>query len=79
MSWKSFFIITIILYIVLSLPSIFSFGYVIDWVPEATAFQMVKGYVVEGLATNFLFKLLIAVLVGVVASLYRYKRSLVKS
>ncbi|TYS67830.1 hypothetical protein FZC76_14825 [Sutcliffiella horikoshii] len=79
MSWKSFFIITIIIYIVLSLPGIFSIGYVIDWVPEATAFQKVKGYVVEGLTTNFLFKLLIAVIVGLVASLYRNRNSLVKS
>ncbi len=78
MSWKLFFIITFIVYIVLSLPGIFGVGYVIDWVPEATIFQKVKGYVREGLSTNFLLKLFIAIIVGATASLFRSKGNIVK-
>lgn len=76
MSWKSFFIITILVYILLSLPGIFSLGYVIDWIPDATVFQKARGYVVEGLGANFLLKILIAVIAGLFTSLYR--SSLVK-
>lgn len=75
MSWKSFFIISI----VLSLPVIFANGYVIDWVPEVTIFQKAKGYVVEALTANFLLKLIIAFIVGLIVSLYRSKRSIIKS
>ncbi|WP_404469510.1 hypothetical protein [Sutcliffiella horikoshii] len=78
MSWKLFFIITFIVYIVLSLPGIFGVGYVIDWVPEATIFQKVKGYVREGLSTNFLLKLSITIIVGATTSLFRSKRNIVK-
>ncbi|WP_404430732.1 hypothetical protein [Sutcliffiella horikoshii] len=78
MSWKLFFIIPFIVYIVLSLPGIFGVGYVIDWVPEATIFQKVKGYVREGLTANSLLKLSIAIIVGATASLFRSKRNIVK-
>jgi hypothetical protein len=75
MHWKSFIIFTIIAYIVLSLPSIFSVGYVIDWVPETTIFQKAKGYVVEGLIAYSLLKLPVATLVGLLASLHKSKRN----
>ncbi|WP_226682991.1 hypothetical protein [Sutcliffiella horikoshii] len=79
MSWKRFFITTITAYIVLSLPGIFSVGYVIDWVPGTTIFQKAKGYVVEGLIAYFLLKIPFAILVGLLASTYRRKRNVVKS
>ncbi|WP_339148846.1 MULTISPECIES: hypothetical protein [unclassified Sutcliffiella] len=75
MVWKSFLILTIVVYLSLSLPSMLGIGYVIDWVPEATAFQMAKGYVGQGLKANFPLKLLIAVIVALIASLYRRKRT----
>ncbi|MCG1023588.1 hypothetical protein [Sutcliffiella horikoshii] len=75
MFWKSFFFLTIIVYLLLSLPSILGVGYVIDWVPEATAFQKAKGYIGQGLKVNFLLKLLIAVIVALIASLLRRKRT----
>lgn len=79
MSWKSFLMTTITAYIVLSLPGIFSVGYVIDWVPGTTISQKAKGYVMEGLIAYFLLKLPIAFLVGLLASSYRGKRNVVKS
>lgn len=44
-------------------------GYVIDWVSEATMFQIFKGYVVGGLAENFFMKIIISAVAGVIVSL----------
>ncbi|EDL66708.1 hypothetical protein [Bacillus sp. SG-1] len=55
-------IVFFLVYLLLSLPAMFSFGYVIDWVPEATLLQKFKGYVVEGLVQYFLLKVVISII-----------------
>ena len=57
-------IVFFLVYLLLSLPAMFSFGYVIDWVPEATLLQKFKGYVVEGLVQYFLLKVVISIIVA---------------
>lgn len=68
MNLKAFLIGFVLVYILISLPGIIGIGYVIDWVSEATLFQKFKGYVVDGLLDNFLIKIVIASIVGVVVS-----------
>jgi hypothetical protein len=43
MNLKAFLIKFVIVYVSISLPEIFGIGTVIDWVPEATLFQKLKG------------------------------------
>jgi len=74
MNLKAFLIIFVLVYVSISLPEIFGIGTVIDWVPEATLFQKLKGYVIEGLLNNFLGKTVIACIVGIVVSLVISKR-----
>ena len=54
---KSFMIVFIAVYFLMSLPGMLAIGYVIDWVPEATLIQKFKGYVIEGLTNNFKSKI----------------------
>lgn len=56
-------------YLLISLPDILGFGYVIDWGPGATLFQKVKGYVVSGLSENFVWKCILAVVIGLCVSI----------
>ena len=74
MNLKAFLIIFVLVYVSISLPEIFGIGTVIDWVDEATFFQKLKGYVIEGLLNNFLGKTVIACIVGIVVSLVISKR-----
>ncbi|KMJ57235.1 hypothetical protein AB685_17695 [Bacillus sp. LL01] len=74
MHWKRFIITTVFVYTLISIPGILSVGYVIDWVPEATVFQKVKGYAVEGLTANFLLKLPIAAIIGFFASVFNTRK-----
>jgi type III secretory pathway component EscS len=76
MSLKAFMIGFVLVYLLISLPAILGIGYVIDWVPEATLFQKFKGYVVNGLLNNFLIKILIASIVGVIVSFVIARRRL---
>ncbi len=70
MRLKTFMTALISVYVLISLPAIFSFGYVIDWVPEATLFQKFKAYVVDGLINNFILKVVIAVITAAIISLF---------
>lgn len=45
---KRFILSFVITYLFLSLLLSFSIGYTIDWIPEATLTQKIKGYVIEG-------------------------------
>lgn len=74
MNLKALFIAFVFVYVLISLPAILGIGYIIEWVPEATLFQKIKGYVVEGLLNNFLIKVVIAFIVGIVVSLVISKR-----
>ena len=63
------------IYLLISLPAMFGIGYEIDWVSEATFPQKLKGYVIEGIANNYLIKIAISILGSVIFSLFlsRYK------
>ncbi|MFE8702924.1 hypothetical protein ACFYKX_20155 [Cytobacillus sp. FJAT-54145] len=61
---KRFVLTFLIVYLLTSIPTILGFGYVIDWAVEATVFQKVKVYIVNGLVENFPVKIIIAAIVG---------------
>lgn len=69
MNIKRFFLGFIVIYILISLPSMFGIGYVIDWVPEVTFYQKIKGYVIGGLENNYLVKIISSAIVGIIFSL----------
>ena len=54
---KTFILSFIVVYVLISLPVMLGFGYVIDWHPEATFLQKFNGYVMEGLTNNYLMKI----------------------
>lgn len=74
MNLKAFFITFVLVYIAISLPAIVGIGYVIDWIPEATWYQKLKGYVMDGLQNHFLIKTIIASIAGIVVSVVITKR-----
>ncbi|ERG66749.1 hypothetical protein [Exiguobacterium chiriqhucha] len=80
MNIKTFTLMFIVIYLVLSLPSMLGIGYVIDWIPQASLSQRIRGYVMEGLANGFQFKIIISAIVSVglisLLSEYRVKKSL---
>lgn len=51
-------------YIVLSLPFIFGFGYVIDWTSDATLTQKVVANINEGLEYGYMIKLSVSLFIG---------------
>ncbi len=57
---KKFILSFVITYLFLSLLLSFSIGYTIDWIPETTLTQKIKGYVIEGFTRFNIIKLLIA-------------------
>lgn len=61
---KRFILSIIITYLFLSLLLSFSIGYTIDWIPEATLAQKIKGYDFEGFTRFNVVKLLIAAGIG---------------
>ena len=69
---KRFAIVFICTYALISLPAILGFGYVIDWVDDATILQRLKGYVAGGLAENYIIKLVISGIVAVVINYFLY-------
>ena len=71
---KTFILSFIVLYLMISLPVMLGFGYVIDWDPEATVLQKFNGYVIEGLTNNYLMKIIISLVVGAFVSLFLAKR-----
>ena len=75
MKIKTFILGWIVVYILISLPAMLGIGYVIDWVPDATFLQKLKGYVVEGLTNNYLIKIIISIIVSAILSLFLQKRS----
>lgn len=56
----------IIVYVVISLPAMLGIGYVIDWIPEASLSQKLKGYVIEGLTNGFHLKIAISAIASLV-------------
>ncbi len=60
----------IIAYLLLSLPAMFGIGVMIDWIPEATFSQKVKGYVVEGFTNNYLIKIVVSIFASVLCSFF---------
>ncbi|WP_174316215.1 hypothetical protein [Exiguobacterium sp. JMULE1] len=70
---KRFIFSAIISYLFLSLLLSFSIGYTIDWIPEATLAQKIKGYAFEGFTRFNFIKVLIAVGVGTLYSLLYLK------
>ena len=66
-----FMIVFTFVYLLVSLPAMLGFGYVIDWIDEATIMQKFKANIVGGLAENFLVKVLISSVTGLVALIKR--------
>jgi len=71
---KRFILSFVITYLFLSLLLSFSIGYTIDWIPEATLTQKIKGYAVEGFTRFNFIKVLIAAGVGTGYSLFYLKQ-----
>ena len=69
MNIRTFLLSFIIVYILISLPAMLGSGTVIDWVSEATFLQKFKGYVIDGLVDNYLMKLIVSTIVGLIFSL----------
>ncbi|MBD8036729.1 hypothetical protein H9635_08240 [Solibacillus sp. A46] len=67
---KTFLLSFIVIYILISLPTMLGIGYVIDWMPEATELQKFKGYVMEGLTNNFLIKIVISITISAMFSFF---------
>ena len=59
----------IFVYILISLPTMLGIGYVIDWVPEATLLQRLKGYIIGGLLENYNLKIIASFIIGLIPSL----------
>ena len=74
MKIKMLMFVFLIVYLALSLPTLFGIGLVIDWVPEATVVQKFNGYVLVGLTDNYLFKFVMAGLISIVLQLVMSKR-----
>ena len=75
MHMKIFVVSFIVIYILISLPAIVGIGHVIDWIPEATVLQKFKGYVIGGLTNNYLIKIVVSIIGGVLFSLFLQKRN----
>lgn len=77
MDYRKFIINLIIIYLLVSLPDMLGFGYVvIDWVPEATLFKKITGYFYYGLIENVFLKCMIVLVVGLGSLvLYKYRKS----
>lgn len=60
---KWFIKIFITTYLLVCLPDLLGLNYVIDWLPEATIVQKIKGYLIGGLFYNFVYKFFIAIIV----------------
>ena len=71
---KRFVISFVIIYLFLSILLTFSLGYTIDWIPEATIAQKIKGYAFEGFTRFNFIKVLIAVGIGTLYSLFYLKQ-----
>lgn len=63
---KTFIFFFIVVYVVLSLPVMLGIGYVIDWVPEASLSQKLRGYVIDGLTNEFQLKIAISAIASLV-------------
>ena len=74
MNMKTFILSFIVVYVLISLPVMLGFGYVIDWDSEATFLQKFIGYVKEGLTNNYLIKIVISLIVGAIVSLFLLNR-----
>ncbi|TCI35697.1 MULTISPECIES: hypothetical protein [unclassified Exiguobacterium] len=72
MSTKSLTLIFISVYILMSLPAMLGIGYVIDWIPETTLLEKIKGHVIEGLVNNYLFKMVVSGVVSVYSHSHFY-------
>ncbi|MGD6830588.1 hypothetical protein ACQCT5_00405 [Sutcliffiella halmapala] len=59
----------IIIYILLSLPTMFGFGWSVEWVQGATFFQKMKVHLSEGLFGYWFPKVLIAGIAGILVSI----------
>ncbi|SDN65686.1 hypothetical protein SAMN04488053_102359 [Alkalicoccus daliensis] len=64
----------ILAYLIISLPEMLGVGKVIDWVPESTLLQKFKVYLIEGITTNYLLKIVISVIVSVIFSMFLSRR-----
>jgi len=71
---KRFILSFVITYLFLSLLLSFSIGYTIDWIPEATLTQKIKGYAFEGFTRFSVIKLLIVAGVSILYSLLSSKQ-----
>jgi hypothetical protein len=74
MNLKAFLLTFVVVYVLISIPSILGIGYVIDWTPEASLSQKIKGYLISGLLNYFVIKTVIAVIVGFIINFPIFRR-----
>ena len=77
MNSKTFILGFIVVYLLISLPVMLGFGYVIDWDPEATFLQKFLGYVMEGLTSNYLLKIGISLVISAIVSFLLSNRKVI--
>ena len=75
LGFKTFLLSSIVIYLLISLPTMLGIGYVIDWMPEATELQKFKGYVMEGLTNNYVIKIVISIIIGAIFSFFLQNRN----
>jgi len=63
---KTFTLAFIVIYVVISILAMLGIGYVIDWIPEASPYQQLRGYVIEGLTNEFQLKIAISAIASLV-------------
>jgi hypothetical protein len=66
MKIKTVLLSIIFVSILISLPAMLRVGYVIDWIPEATILQKFKGLVMDGLSNNYLTKVIVSTIAGII-------------
>ncbi|TLS37231.1 hypothetical protein [Pseudalkalibacillus caeni] len=73
---RNVLLLSVVFYLVFSMPDIFGVGYVIDFEKEVSTGEKALRYLGEGLSINVMIKLILAVLGGVFFSLYFYLKKL---
>lgn len=71
---KRFLIVFSLSYFIISLPNIFGFGSVIDWIPEASVIQKFKGYFLGGLKYGMIIKFIISSILGLLSCMVLKRR-----
>lgn len=72
---KSFMLVFVSVYLLMSLPVMLGIGYMIDWIPEATLLQKLKGYVIDGFTHNYLLKIVFSAIASGMFTFFSSRRA----